>query len=71
MAQIIRIKCKDCAYWNESTDKTTGFCRRHSPVILSLGDDIVDPERDSFFPITYKNDWCGESAPVTDVVEWS
>lgn len=63
--------CNGCKFWNPlPTDDGTkerykavlGECRRHSPV---PGSGAMDEGEHSHWPITLKEDWCGDLVPAT------
>ena len=55
------MKCKKCKYWDEYNDGKRGFCRRYAPFHIGaeISDEIFEDDY-AIFPLTLKNDWCGE-----------
>jgi len=67
-------RCENCRYWGSDgpcPDELVhpGYCRRFPPIILQDrdGDESIDSYGrgcDSFYPITFHDDWCGEWQPA-------
>jgi hypothetical protein len=68
--------CKNCAYWNRTTDNS-GECRNKPPLCIALPAQVVQRVQglnaaqqpqiviQPYFPPTEQNQWCGEYAPDT------
>lgn len=53
----MKVACENCVYWLPTHRmRYDGACRRHAPVVVPLGDGVVD----SPFPHTFALSWCGE-----------
>lgn len=66
--------CNDCCYWGrediKGTEENSAFCHRYPPTIHGGFDktpkdfSYLDKLRHvSDFPVTHKNNWCGEFTP--------
>ncbi len=55
--------CLECRFFEISLmDPHKGLCRRNAPPV-TLGADSEDaPPRDTWWPVVYDDDWCGEFA---------
>ena len=49
-------RCKDCKFWQRTTDCQSGYCRRNPPVYnINI--------QHGAWPSTGESDWCGEFKP--------
>ncbi len=64
------MKCEICQFWDEcSSDSAIGTCKRNAPHVVVLDVKVDNPALQKFttekratsvWPMTGKDDWCGE-----------
>lgn len=63
-------ECGNCRFWMDKKKGYTarrGNCCRNPPTLVSHGQPFDDEDRESAtqYPITLKDEWCGEWSPET------
>jgi hypothetical protein len=48
--------CQSCSFFEIEVKEDLGYCRRYPPILISVGSD----DYDCTYPITSRDDWCGE-----------
>jgi hypothetical protein len=59
--------CQGCVYWkctsSDNEGPVFGYCRRYPPTCSKGTENTQGWDRNSWFPETGSNDWCGEYKP--------
>jgi hypothetical protein len=48
--------CQSCCFFDIEPKEDLGLCRRYPPKLINVGDD----DYESTFPVSAREDWCGE-----------